>query len=230
MTHRERDLRAVCLAGHLVFNRLRRQRLSGLTEVQVAQRIKRLYRDLGITQLAFPTIVAAGKHAAEPHHVPNHQRRLKRGDAVVLDFGGRVHGWCGDMSRTVFVGNPSAWQREMYMRIVEAQRRSISFIRPGKLAMQVDAVARVSLAPGDLTPHFIHSLGHGVGQKVHEAPWISPTKGTQVLKVGDCVAIEPGLYFKRKAGFRVEDMVWVGKRRGEVMVPSERGWQEMLVG
>jgi Xaa-Pro aminopeptidase len=230
MTNRERDLRAVCQAGHQVFSRLKVQRLSGLTEVQVAQRIKRLYRELGITQLAFPTIVAAGKHAAEPHHVPNHQRRLKTGDAVVLDFGGRVNGWCGDMSRTVFVGSPNAWQREMYGRIVEAQRVSISTIRPGQLAMQVDAVARVSLAPGHLTPHFIHSLGHGVGQKVHEAPWISPSKGTQILKVGDCVAIEPGLYFKGRAGFRVEDMVWVGQQRGELLVASERGWRGMVVG
>ena len=219
----------MCLAGHLVFERLRRLPLCGLTEVQLAQRIKRLYRDLGITQLAFPSIVAAGKHAAEPHHVPNHQRRLKTGDAVVLDFGGKVHGWCGDMSRTVFMGAPSPWQKNMYMRIVEAQEAAVKAIQPGKYAMEVDAVARLSLAKNDLTQHFIHSLGHGVGKKVHEAPWLSPSKGTQQLKVGDCVAVEPGLYFKGKGGFRVEDMVWLTALGGEWMVPSDRSWQRMVV-
>lgn len=229
MTHREKDLRAVCKAGHLVFERLRRMPLKGLTEVQVAQRIKRLYRDLGITQMAFPPIVAAGKHAVEIHHVPNHQRRLKTGDAVVLDFGGKVHGWCGDMSRTVFIGPPNAWKKNMYMRIVKAQELAVRAIRPGVLAMEVDAVSRVSLAKNDLTPYFTHSLGHGVGKKVHESPWLSPSKGTQRLKVGDCVAVEPGLYFKGKGGFRVEDMIWVTKGGGEWLCWSKRSWREMVV-
>lgn len=229
MTHREKDLRAVCQAGYLVFERLRMMQLEGLTEVHVAQRIKRLYRDLGIRQMAFSPIVAAGKHAAEPHHVPNHKRKLKKGDAVVLDFGGKVHGWCGDMSRTVFIGTPTSWQKKMYMRILQAQEEAVRALQVGKLAMEVDAVARVSLAKGDLTPHFIHSLGHGVGRKVHESPWLSPSKGTQRLKVGDCVAIEPGLYFKGRAGFRIEDMVWITKEGGRWMVPSDRNWRRMVL-
>lgn len=148
---------------------------------------------------------------------------------MVLDFGGKVHGWCGDMSRTVFIGTPSAWQKKIYMRIVEAQVAAVKAIRVGKLAMEVDAVARVSLAKNDLTPHFIHSLGHGVGRKVHEPPWLSPSKGTERLKVGDCVAVEPGLYFKGRAGFRVEDMVWITKKGGEWIVSSDRGWEKMVL-
>lgn len=229
MTHREKDLRAVCQAGHLVFERLRRMPLRGLTEVQVAQRIKRLYRDLGINHLAFPSIVAAGKHAAEIHHIPNHQRRLKTGDAVVLDFGGKVHGWCGDMSRTIFLGQPTPWQRKTYMRLVKAQEAAVAAIQPGKFALEVDAVSRLSLAQGGLTQYFVHSLGHGVGKKVHEPPWLSPSKGIQRLKVGDCVAVEPGVYFPGKAGFRVEDMVWVTKKGGEWIVPSDKAWQRMVL-
>src|SRR5580704_5894996 len=143
----------------------------GLTERQLAAALDRRMVDLGAERPAFDTIVASGPNGAIPHHAPT-DRPLRRGDLITMDFGALYGGYHADMTRTVALGEPTGWQREIYDLVAAAQRSGIQAARPGADVADVDAAARDLIRAAGHGEHFGHGLGHGVGLEVHEAPTI----------------------------------------------------------
>ena len=190
----------------------------GVRECEVAAEVEREMRRSGCW-VAFETIVASGPRSALPHGYSS-LRELERGDLVVLDLGARWRHYCSDITRTAVVGQPSREQRELLESVLEAQRSAIDAIEPGVKASEVDAVARRVLRRRGLARHFIHSLGHGVGLLVHEAPTLSP-KSKDVLEPGMVFTVEPGVYIKGLGGVRIEDMVLATERGAKLLTALE---------
>ncbi len=183
---------------------------TGITEIAVANLIKKSFIKHGTPVLSFPPIVAYGKGSADIHHEPG-KTKLKKGDIIMFDFGTTVSHYCSDMTRTFFWGEPNAKQKKVYMAVLEAQERAIRKIMSGeKRAKVIDIVARGFLAK-KFKNNFQHGLGHGVGTVIHEWPNFKP-KSQDVLPVGCVMTVEPGIYIKGFGGVRIEDMVLITKK------------------
>jgi Xaa-Pro aminopeptidase len=179
----------------------------GRTERSFALLLERAMIDLGADGLAFDTIVASGPNGAIPHHSPG-ERAFARGDLITIDCGARFGGYHADMTRTVALGEPAAWQREIYELVAAAQLAGVGAAVPGADVASVDAAARDLIAAAGYAGHFGHGLGHGVGLEVHEAPLLGPGRtGTLARRVP--VTIEPGVYLPGKGGVRIEDTLVV---------------------
>jgi Xaa-Pro aminopeptidase len=188
-----------------VFKKLK----TGITEIEVANFIKKRYISHGVYVLSFPPIVAFGKNTANIHHEPG-MSKLKKGDTVMFDFGCTINHYCSDMTRTYFWGDPSSKQKKIYSAVLEAQNRAIKKIEKGeKRAKVIDKTAREFLNR-KFKNNFKHGLGHGVGTVIHEWPNFKP-KSEDVLPVGCVMTVEPGVYIKNFGGVRIEDMVLISK-------------------
>ncbi len=179
---------------------------AGMTETEIALEAEFFLRRRGAGGMSFAMIVASGARSALPHGVAS-QKKLVPGDAVVLDFGCVVDGYCSDMTRTVFVGDVSDRQRQVYDAVLAAQKNALEQLRAGLSGREGDALARDVLQELGLADYFGHGLGHGVGREIHEAPRLSPAAGDVILEPGMVVTVEPGVYFTGEFGIRIEDMV-----------------------
>jgi Xaa-Pro aminopeptidase len=179
----------------------------GVTEREVAISLQRAMVDLGADGLAFDSIVASGPNGAIPHHAPG-LRELADGDLITIDCGACYRGYHADMTRTVALGQPAAWQRKIYELVAAAQRAGVTAAVPGADVAAVDAAARDMIAAAGHADHFQHGLGHGVGLEVHEAPMLAPN-GTGTLKDRVPVTVEPGVYLPGRGGVRIEDTLVV---------------------
>ncbi len=194
---------------------------AGWTELAVARRLEQAFGELGAGERAFPTIVAAGPHAAVPHHEPT-TRPLADGDLVVIDFGARVRGYHADMTRTAIVGRPAAWQVELHAAVLDAQRASLAEVAVDVPVIGVDTAARQSLAGHGLADAFVHGLGHGIGLQIHEAPMIN-ARSVGTLAAGMAITAEPGAYLPGRGGVRIEDTLVVSDDGPRVLTEAERG-------
>ncbi len=189
----------------------------GLTERQTTRLLYQALRAAGFTRWAFPTIVAAGESAAEPHHKPT-DRKVRANEFLKIDFGVTFQGWKTDITRTLILGRPTLVQRKLHALLLKAQSRAAHGIKAGIPARELDALARDVISRAGFGKAFIHSTGHGVGRAIHEAPFLSPgPKGDRLLRVGDVITIEPGIYIPNKLGLRVEDMYVVTKTGGRCL-------------
>lgn len=189
------------------FEQVDREIRAGMTEIMVADAIRHALRELGSEGEAFPTIVASGPNAAKPHHAPGH-RAIVAGEPIIIDMGAQVNGYRGDLTRTVWVGQPSQQVVTMYRLVLEAQRAAIAAIREGVEARAVDSAARTVFSEAGMDYGILHSVGHGVGLRIHESPSISQAS-TDTLEAGNVITIEPGLYLSEWGGIRIEDVVIV---------------------
>ena len=180
---------------------------AGMTELEVAGVLERALRDEGSEGFAFPSIVAAGARSALPHAQPA-RHAVREGDFLLFDFGALVEGYCSDVTRTVVVGRASAEQREVYEIVREANQAAMAGVRPGMTGRDADATARSYIERHGLGELFGHSLGHGIGLEIHEAPRLARTN-EQPLPAGSVVTIEPGVYRPGWGGVRIEDDVWL---------------------
>ena len=179
----------------------------GVTEREYALALERTMVDLGAEAPAFDTIVASGPHGAIPHHVPGN-REFAVGDLVTVDCGARFGGYHADMTRTVALGKPAPWQREIYQIVADAQAAGVAAACPGADVEDVDAAARDLIEAAGHGAHFGHGLGHGVGLEIHEAPIIGYGRaGTLQDRVP--ITIEPGIYLPGRGGVRIEDTLVV---------------------
>ena len=175
----------------------------GRTERAVGLDLDQRMRELGATDPAFETIVAAGANSAIPHHRPT-GAVLAAGDFVKLDFGATVDGYHSDMTRTFVLGAPADWQREIYLVVQQAQTAGRLACRVGATGAEIDAAARDVISDAGYGPQFSHGLGHGVGLQIHEAP--SLARESPSMMVPDmCVTVEPGVYLPGRGGVRIED-------------------------
>jgi Xaa-Pro aminopeptidase len=175
----------------------------GTTERALAVALERAMVDLGAEAVAFDGIVASGPNGAIPHHVPG-SRQFEVGDLVTIDCGARFGGYHADMTRTVAIGEPAGWQREIYQIVAQAQAAGVAAARAGADVGEVDAVARDMIAGAGHGEHFSHGLGHGVGLEIHEAPTIGYGR-TGTLQDRVPITIEPGIYLPDAGGVRIED-------------------------
>ena len=177
----------------------------GMTELAIAGALERALRDEGSEGFPFETIVASGPRAALPHARPA-ARRLERGDFLLIDFGAIVGGYCSDVTRTFVAGRADAEQREIYEIVRGANEVAASGVRAGMTGRDADALARRYIEDRGYGEEFGHSLGHGIGLEVHEAPRLARTADA-VLPANAVVTIEPGIYRAGWGGVRIEDDV-----------------------
>jgi Xaa-Pro aminopeptidase len=197
----------------------------GMTETAVAADLEYAARLAGAEAMSFPTIVASGERSALPHGQATGARLPRRG-FVTVDFGVVLEGYCSDMTRTVHFGRASSVERDAYDAVLEAQQAGVAAVRAGVTTGDVDEAARSVLRKAGLDQWFTHSTGHGVGLEIHEGPRLA-TKQTRKLEAGMVVTIEPGVYMPGKFGVRIEDMVLVTARGGEILTPCTKAWIEL---
>ncbi|MGH3833097.1 MAG: aminopeptidase P family protein [Pseudonocardiaceae bacterium] len=210
-------LRAACaaadaaLAGLLAEGGLR----PGRTEREVARDLEARMVAAGAAGPSFETIVATGANSAVPHHRPT-DAPLRVGDFLKLDFGALIEGYHSDMTRTVVLGVAADWQRELYDLVAAAQAAGRDALRAGAEVREVDAAARDVITRAGHGEDFVHSLGHGVGLQIHEAPALSQF-GAGTLAVGMAVTVEPGVYLAGRGGVRIEDTLVVSDGEPELL-------------
>jgi len=197
-------LRAVGAAADAAYGDLLQVRFEGRRELDVASDLDGLLGAHGHETVDF-TIVGSGPNGASPHHEAG-ERVIEAGDAVVLDFGGHMGGYCSDISRTVGVGEPSAALERVHGVVREAQQAGVDAVRPGVACFEVDRAARAVIEDAGYGERFIHRTGHGIGLEVHEPPYI--VEGMTVhLQAGMTFSVEPGIYLPGRFGVRIEDIV-----------------------
>jgi Xaa-Pro aminopeptidase len=206
----EAEIAAIAAAAELadeVYAGIEERGLAGRTEREVALAAEAQMRELGAEDPSFPTIVAAGPNAALPHAVPG-EREIGAGEYVIVDMGAIVDGYCSDCTRTLVDGDPDPAQRQVYELVLSAQQAGLDAVREGVGGRAVDAIAREVIASAGYGERFGHGLGHGVGIEVHEPPRLSK-RSDDVLRAGDVVTVEPGVYGPGEFGIRIEDLVVV---------------------
>ena len=181
----------------------------GVSETEVATRMEIRMQELGGRGLAFDTIAAFGPNSSMPHYMPA-DYRLRKGDAALFDFGCKWGGYCSDMTRTVFLGEPPDIMKRAYEVVREAQQAGIDTYRDGAPAKDADLAARKIIDASEFKGKFIHSFGHGIGMDVHQPIYVS-YRSEQVLKAGNVVSAEPGVYIPGIGGVRIEDTVLIEK-------------------
>jgi Xaa-Pro aminopeptidase len=178
---------------------------TGLTELEVAGVLESALRSAGSDGFAFPSIVASGENAALPHARPG-ARRMATGDFLLIDFGARVDGYCSDVTRTFVIGRASDEQREIYDVVRAANERAVGSVHAGMSGRDADGLARGYIEDRGFGEFFGHSLGHGIGLEVHEAPRLARSADGPLVE-GAVVTVEPGIYRPGWGGVRIEDDV-----------------------
>lgn len=189
---------------------------AGVTEKEVAAQTLGIYKKLGAEGYSFPPIVAFGKNAADPHHMPD-TTVLQEGDAVLFDVGCKYHGYCSDMTRTFFYKKePTAEQKNIYNLVRRANEEAEAIIQPGVRLCDIDKTARDIITEGGYGPDFTHRLGHFIGTECHEYGDVSQAF-TDLTQPGNIFSIEPGIYHPSILGCRIEDLVLVTEDGHEVL-------------
>lgn len=197
----------------------------GVTELEVAAELEYAMKRKGASGASFETIVAAGPHSAWAHARPS-SNPLRKSQLVVLDQGAILHGYCSDMTRTVFLGRAPANIRRLYRAVLLAQEAAKAAIRPGVSGESVDAAARRVLKRERLVRYFTHSTGHGLGMEVHEMPRLGKGDKT-ILEEGMVITVEPGVYVEGLGGIRIEDDIVVTAKGCEDLTTAPRDFIEL---
>jgi Xaa-Pro aminopeptidase len=198
-------IRAAARIAGQALKHTRRYAKPGITENELAGMLDFQIRKLG-ARTSFETIVAFGPNASRPHHQPG-RRRLKKNDAILIDFGVKYQSYCCDLTRCFAIGRPKASYKKVYEAVQKAQAAAMRMVRPGVRISEVDAAARQVIRKYDL-PVYGHGTGHGLGLEVHEGPAISSDNRGK-LQTGMVFTIEPGVYIPGRLGVRIEDDILV---------------------
>ncbi len=212
-------LRRAALAADAALGDVVPGRFAGRREDEIAADLAERLLAHGHDRVDF-TIVATGPNAASPHHEPT-ARTIEPGDAVVLDFGGVLDGYCSDTTRTLSVGEPDGLLAEVHAVVEEAQAAARAVVRPGVAIREVDRAARAVIEAAGYGERFFHRTGHGIGIEVHEPPYAEEQDPT-VLEPGMTFSVEPGIYLEGRLGVRIEDIVAVTDEGVEELNRSPR--------
>lgn len=186
--------------------------LEFLTTVKPGQTERELCANLnhklflhGADTLAFETIIASGENGAKPHATPS-DRKIEEGDFVTCDFGACIDGYNADITRTFAVGNVAKMMKEVYNMVKLVQETCLEMAVSGTKTADIHNKAVKIFKTFGVDEYFTHGLGHGVGIEIHESPTLNP-RSTEVLKEGNVVTIEPGIYIENAFGLRIEDTI-----------------------
>lgn len=206
-------IRAACTVADAALARLAPAIRPGVTEASVALDLEWAMRTHGADALAFDVAVLAGAQAALPHGSPG-ARTVQAGHVLLFDFGAQVAGYRSDMTRTLFVGEPTAEDLELYRLVAAAQEAALALLEAAATSGErptgrdVDAAARAVIDGAGHGGHFGHGLGHGIGLATHEAPTLSRQAAAKAaLPAPTVFSVEPGVYLPGQTGVRIEDLV-----------------------
>ena len=180
---------------------------AGMTEKELAVELEYLMAKNGAEGLAFDTIIASGVNTSKPHAHPT-DKVIEVGDAVTMDFGARYHGYCSDMTRTVFVGEPSDEMRKIYNTVLLAQKMGINNAYCGMGGKELDSLCREIIKSNGYEQFFTHGTGHSLGIDIHEKPMAS-MRSNDVLLAKQFITCEPGIYLPCVGGVRIEDLLLI---------------------
>lgn len=195
----------------------------GLTEYEAAAEINYRMQRYGASAPSFGTNASFGDNSAEPHHEPD-ERKCRKNDVALFDFGALYRKYGSDLTRTFFVGKATGQQKRMYQVVLDAQLAAIAVIKPGMNGKDVDAVARQIIDGSEFKGLFIHSLGHSIGLSVHDGARLAPNLDL-VLEEGMVLTVEPGVYISGIGGVRIEDDIVVTKKGCEVLTTAPKELQ-----
>lgn len=214
-------IRKACEIAEAAYTELLGLLKEGMSENETAGLLEYLMRKHGAFDRSFETIAAFGKNTSVPHHASCGDK-LAKGMPVLLDFGCVYGGYCSDITRTFLFGdNGDTEFKEVYGRVLEAHMLAAEGIRAQMTGIQADAFARDHLKKYGLDKFFTHSLGHGIGVNIHEAPYLSARSGN-ILADGMVFSIEPGVYFEGKFGIRIEDSVTLENGRVQSLMKTDK--------
>ena len=214
------NIKKACEITDNCFEMLKNYIKPGLTEKQIARKIHDYYMNNSEGE-SFETIVASGENSSKPHAVPT-DRKIQEKDIITIDMGCKVNGYCSDMTRTIFVGEPTEEMKKIYDLVLNNQKFALDQYKDGANARQITKMveSNFKLNGGyDL----IHSLGHGVGLEIHELPYMSYRFDT-MLRENMVVTDEPGIYIPGKFGVRIEDTVQITKFGCISLTNSEKNY------
>lgn len=222
-TKRAEELTNIKLAASLTdqcFTYIKQRLKPGITEGKLAWEIES-FLNFKAGGNAFSPIVAFNEHSAMPHYHERANFPLRRGSLVLLDFGAKVHGYCADMTRVVFLGTPKDEWVSAYTAVLAANEKALTLLKNGERnGATLDAAAREVIAEANL-PVYPHSLGHAVGLEIHEAPRLTVKKAA-TLTPEMIVTVEPGVYVEGKYGIRIEDLVRIKTKGSELLSKSDK--------
>jgi len=187
------------------FNNISKKIKTGMTEKDVAWEVEKEMRELGAESPSFDTIVASGINGSKPHHSPT-DKLIDNNEAITIDMGAKYKGYCSDLTRTIFIGDPDEKFKKIYTTVLKAQLISMETAQPNMTGEEIDKIARDTITSEGYGEYFGHSLGHGVGIEIHENPGVGPNSKNNI-KPGMVYTIEPGIYIENWGGIRIEDMV-----------------------
>lgn len=211
------DIKRACEITDQCFMMLNDWIKPGLTEKQIARKIHDYFMNNSEGE-AFETIVASGENSSKPHAVPT-ERKIQEKDIITIDMGCRVNGYCSDMTRTIFMGEPTERQKEIYELVLQNQKKALGEMRDGANIKTIAKSVESDFNVNNQT--LIHSLGHGVGLEIHEAPGIN-LKNDIPLKENMVITDEPGIYIAGDFGIRIEDTVLITKKGAITLTESEK--------
>lgn len=213
-------IKAACAIADDAFTHILNFIEPGKTELEVANELEFFMRKQGATSSSFDTIVASGLRSALPHGVATN-KVIEKGDFVTLDYGALYNGYISDMTRTIAVGEPSEKLVDMYNAVLASQLLALEKVGPNMIGKEADAIARDYLTAQGYGEAFGHSLGHGIGLEVHEAPSLS-VRGETVLEPNMTVTLEPGVYLPGIGGVRIEDDILITATGNEKLTHSTK--------
>lgn len=218
-------IRRACAIADEGFAHIIRYIQPGMTEMEVAAELEHYMRTLGSERPAFQTIIASGVRGSLPHGVAS-DKVIARGELVTMDFGAVCVGYHSDITRTICVGRADVRQREIYGAVLSAQMRALAALRPGVTGIEVDRIARDSLAEKNFEQYFGHGLGHSLGLEIHEEPRLSKA-GKDVLQPNMLITDEPGVYIPSWGGIRIEDTVLITADGSEALTHASKEFIEI---
>ncbi len=210
-------IKKACKITDDCFNMIIQYIKPGMTEIQVSRKIQDFYRDFAEGE-SFETIVASGENTSKPHAIPTN-RKIEKQDIVLIDMGCKVKGYCSDMTRTIFIGEPTEEQLKIYNLVLKNQKQVLDDIQEGKNIKNLSRRLENDFA--EYGYDMIHSLGHGVGLEIHEKPFVN-SKNDNSLKENMVITDEPGIYLPGNFGVRIEDTVLVKKQGHQALTESTK--------
>lgn len=216
-----RLLREACAITDRCFTHLLQYIKPGLSEWDIAVEIDHFYKKNGCTACSFDPIVASGTGSSMPHYKPAEDKKITKGDILLIDMGCLYKGYNSDLTRTIFVDSVDSTLGEIYNIVYDAQKKAVNSVKPGIDTRELDSIARKVITDYGYGDNFGHGLGHGVGIEIHELPAIKKFTSA-IIKKNMVITIEPGIYIPGKGGVRIEDTVLVTSGGCEILTKSSK--------
>ena len=210
-------LRASNKIAYRAYEYVRPRIKTGMTETQVAALLEQFMRAQGASGTSFASIICFGENAANPHHETSNTRKLKNNEAILMDYGCIYQGYCSDITRCWWHGkNVPAEYTAVWNLVDKARRAGIKALKPGVATKDIDATSRGIITQAGYGEYFTHRTGHGVGMEIHEEPFNS-ADSKAILRVGNIVTVEPGIYLPGKFGVRLEDTLAITEKGSTIL-------------